>query len=65
MKKQILTFILLIAVVSSSFAQYNEIMKIAKTYEQQGNYYNAIVTYNAANVALDKPADNNIEERKN
>ncbi len=64
MKKQILTFILLLF-ASNLFAQYNQIIKIAKSYEQQGEYYKAIVTYNATNVAPDKPENNNINERIN
>ena len=65
MKKNILILILFVLVVGNSYAQYNEIIKIAEAYEQKGEYYKAIITYNAAIVTPDKTDEININERIN
>jgi len=44
-------------------AQYQKAYNYARQLEQKQDYYKAIITYNAANAALDKPKENNIADR--
>ena len=65
MKKTITILAILIVTLGNLSAQYQVAYKQAKAQERKGLYYKAILSYNAAAVSRDKPANNDLEKRIN
>ena len=63
MKHLTLSIIILFLALSNSTAQYQKAYNEAKRYEKKGEYYRAILFYNAAGISRDKPATSNIDKR--
>ena len=65
MKKTITILAILLTTLSNLSAQYQVAYKQAKAQERKGLYYKAILSYNAAAVSRDKPANNDLDKRIN